>query len=57
MKPFWLSKLLWVNLIAFVAVVAQEVVGEEVISVESQVGLLAVVNFLLRLVTKDELGW
>jgi uncharacterized membrane protein len=53
-KEFYKSKTLWVNLIAFVALVAQIIFGFA-IDAETQVGLLAVINLILRLVTKSGL--
>lgn len=54
-KQWYLSKTLWVNSLALVAVILQGVTGKEIISVETQGIILTVVNILLRLVTKQEL--
>ncbi len=56
-KQFYRSKTLWVVVITFVAVVAQEVTGQEVIPAEAQVGILAVVMVILRAVTRSPIGW
>ncbi len=53
-KAFWKSKTLWVNFLAFVALAVQTATGFA-FSPEYQVGALAAVNFLLRLVTKSGL--
>lgn len=54
-KQWYLSKTLWVNILALVAVILQGVTGKEILSVETQGIILTVVNILLRLVTKQEL--
>lgn len=54
---WYLSKTLWVNAIALVAMIVQGVTGKIVISMELQVTILAVVNMILRLVTKQPIVW
>lgn len=54
-KQWYLSKTLWINILALVAVVLQGVTGKEILSVETQGLILTVVNIILRLVTKQEL--
>ncbi len=54
MKPFYMSRVLWVNLIAAVAFFVQSQYGY-VIDPVYQAWALAGVNFVLRLVTKHEL--
>ena len=51
-KPFWQSKTLWVNALAFVALLVQSLGTGFVIGAEEQLGILAVINLILRLVTK-----
>ena len=55
-KPWWSSKILWVNALASVALFAQGYFGF-VIPLEVQALILAGVNFLLRIITKDPLVW
>jgi len=55
-KKFWLSKTFWVNVLAILALVAQSQFGFE-ISAETQVSILAAVNVVLRLVTKEPITW
>ena len=43
--------MLWTNLVALLAVFGLELTGEE------SVAILAVINILLRLVTKEGLTW
>ena len=57
MKKAWKSKTLWVAAIAFAAVLAQEVTGEEVIDTGTQAIIISAVAFALRLVTKEQLDW
>lgn len=55
-KAWYLSKTFWVNMIAIVALIAQGQFGY-VISVEAQASILAVINVVLRCVTKEEIAW
>lgn len=54
-KPFYLSKTLWVNAIAAIAMVAQSKLGF-VIDAEAQGALLILANVVLRFVTKSPVG-
>lgn len=54
-KKWYLSKTLWVNAIAIVALVLQAQFGF-VIGGEEQLAILAVVNLVLRAVTKEPLS-
>lgn len=56
-KKWYLSKTLWVNLIAIIAIAAQGITGKEVINVELQASILAGVNMVLRLITKQPVAW
>ncbi len=55
-KKFYLSKTLWVNLIAGIAIVAQSITGTAIFDAEAQVGVLALVNMALRIITKASLA-
>jgi Mg2+/citrate symporter len=55
MKKWYLSKTLWVNVIALIAIIAQLVSGREIISQEAQGLFLTGINIILRIVTKHEL--
>ena len=55
-KRFWESKTLWANLIGIVSLVAVDVAGVN-IPAEWSVSILAVINIVLRLVTKKEIIW
>lgn len=56
MKPWYTSKTLWLNLIAVTVLLLQTRFGF-VIEPEAQAGLLAVINIVLRAVTKAPLDW
>ena len=55
-KKWWLSKTLWVNLISILAVVLANKTDIN-LSSEMQVQIIAVVNIILRLITRTELKW
>jgi hypothetical protein len=56
MKSWYLSKTLWLNAIAVLAMLLQTKFGF-VIDPESQAGILAVVNLILRVITHQPLEW
>ena len=56
-KSVWLSKMFWVNIIALAAMITQGITGTEFISLEVQGSILAVVNIILRLVTRQPVTW
>jgi hypothetical protein len=55
-KKIWFSKILWLNVLALAAILVQAYTGY-VVSVETQASILAVLNVLLRLITKDPIVW
>ena len=55
MKKWYLSKTLWVNIIALIAIIAQLVTGREIISQGAQGLFLTGINIILRILTKHEL--
>ena len=56
MKKWYLSKTLWINFLAGVAVLAQAILGESVFDAEVQAAILVIVNLVLRVLTKQALG-
>ena len=54
-KRWYTSKTLWLNLLAIVALVAQAEFGY-VLDAEAQAALLAVINLILRIITKEGLS-
>jgi hypothetical protein len=55
MKRWYLSKTLWVNLIAILAISLQGYYGKEVISTDLQAMILGVINIILRSITNKKL--
>lgn len=53
-KKFYLSKTFWINLIAIIALVG---FGMETVSPEIQIAILAVINMVLRFITKQPIEW
>ncbi len=51
MKKWYQSKTIWTNVLAILAVFGLNLSGEEMTAV------LAVINLVLRIVTKEELTW
>ena len=56
-KAFWKSKTFWVNVLALGAMMAQSIGSSFVISPDIQVGILAVISVVLRVVTKEPISW
>ena len=56
-KKWYESKTIWVNVVATIAIVIQTVSGKDIIPAETQVGIIAVVNLLLRMITKENITW
>jgi len=55
-KKFYLSKTFWINILAIVALIIQTQTGF-VFSPEAQVSVLALLNIVLRAVTKAPIEW
>lgn len=55
-KSWIRSKTLWVNIVAIVAVITAEYLGTEMPE-DVTVGALAVINFVLRLITTEPVGF
>jgi len=55
-KSWYLSKTLWVNIIAIVVLLSKGLLGFDVTAEEAG-AILVVVNVVLRAVTKEPLGW
>lgn len=57
-KSIFNSKTFWVNIIALVGMLVQQFTGSEMlVNVETQASALAVVNVLLRTITKEPVSW
>jgi len=57
MKKWYLSKTLYANVLSMIGVVVYNALGQDYLTVEAQVGLLAVINVVLRVITKEEITW
>ena len=55
-KPAWRSKTVWANAIAMIAAVLSRYAGVE-LSAEDSLIILAMVNVVLRLITKEPTGF
>jgi len=55
-KSVWLSKTLWVNVMAIIALVVQSYTGYAM-DLDTQVVVLGAINALLRLITKQPVSW
>lgn len=55
-KMWYTSKTMWVNIVGVVAIMLQSRYGY-VMSPEIQVGVLGVVNIVLRTITKSAINW
>ena len=57
LKNFWESKVFWINVLAIIGFVIQYFVTDFVISPAIQASALAVINMILRFITKKEIVW
>ncbi len=57
MKSIFKSKTFYANIIAVLAMTIQGITGKEIVSIEMQGTILAVVNIILRTVTKEAVKW
>jgi len=55
-KSWFRSKTLWVNIVAVIGVVTASYLGVTM-DADSSVGILATVNFILRLITTEPVGF
>lgn len=56
-KKWYASKTLWINVIGGIAMIAQGIAGKEIISYELQGSILAGINMVLRIITKEQITW
>ena len=57
MKSIFTSKTFWANIVALIAMTVQGFTGKEFVSLEMQGTILAVINIILRTITKDAVSW
>jgi len=55
-KTWYVSKMLWVNAIAIIAIIAQGQFGF-IIDPVAQVAILGVINIVLRAITGEDIVW
>ena len=55
-KKFYTSKTLWFNVLAIAGLIIESYTGH-VLDPKTQVIILGVVNFILRLITRTEIIW
>lgn len=55
-KTWYTSKMLWVNAIAIIAIIAQGQFGF-LIDPMAQVAILGVINIVLRAITGEDIAW
>jgi hypothetical protein len=55
-KKIWVSKTLWVNILAIAALLIQAKTGY-VLEPDTQIYVLGVLNVVLRFVTKEAITW
>jgi len=55
MKKWYMSKTLWTNFLMFIGIAIQEITGTDILPMELQIQIIAIVNILLRLITKTEI--
>jgi len=56
-KKWYTSKTLWINLLSMASILAQTYYKTDVLPAEVQVSLLAVINIVLRTITKSSINW
>ena len=55
-KKWYLSRTLWVNFLAAIALIVQAITGTEWFNLEVQGAFLVIVNMILRVITKQPVG-
>ena len=55
MKKWYLSRTLWANFLMFLGSTILTISGKDILSLDAQAGIIAGVNVILRLITKEEL--
>ncbi|HUX01580.1 MAG TPA: hypothetical protein VMY35_11430 [Phycisphaerae bacterium] len=56
MKSPWRSRTLWVNVLALAAMAVERYYGSNLLDADTQTAMLAVINVVLRLVTRQPVG-
>ena len=56
-KSIFMSKTFWANVVGLVAMAIQGFTGKELLPLEMQGTALAVINIILRSITKSKVNW
>ena len=56
-KKWYTSKTFWVNLLAIIAIVAQNYTDTEIVVTELQTPILVLINLILRTITNEKIEW
>jgi len=56
MKKWIKSKVLWVNIISIVSIIVRAELGYT-LTPEAEIAVLAGINLILRIITKEKLNW
>lgn len=56
MKRWYLSKTFWINIVAIGAIIVRAEYGL-ILAPETEIVILAGINMLLRLITKEKIEW
>lgn len=56
-KKWYLSKTVWVNAVALVAIMLQTALDKVILTPEVQVAILSAINIGLRTLTKENIVW
>ena len=57
-KSIFTSKTFWTNIVALVGMIVQGATGSQLLApIETQASILAIINVILRTVTKDPVSW
>ena len=57
MKLWYTSRTLWANLLVVIALVVTNITGNNPLTAEAQIGILGLINLILRAITKQPINW
>ena len=57
MKKWYCSRTIWANALMLAGALIANISGQDILTPEVQASILAVVNVILRVVTKEEITW
>ncbi len=56
-KKWYTSKTIWVNAIATIIAIYEAKTGQSIADPSIQLAILGTINFILRILTKDQITW